>query len=189
MTLDQVLWPIRTERLSIRPVNAEDADRVYDYRALDEVARWMTRLVGDREEWLSWARRSDWLDRTLLIEVDGRIAGDLMLRPEDPWSQAEVSDQAKGTQAEIGWCLAPEFWGHGYATEAVRALLDLAFGQLGLRRVVANAFAANTASLAIMERVGMRQEMYGVRDSLHRSGEWLDGVVYAMLVDDWRTRS
>lgn len=188
MTLDQASWPIRTERLLIRPATSEDADRVYDYRVLDSVAQWMTALVGDREGWVAWARESDWLDRTLLIEVEGQVVGDLMLRPEDPWSQAEVRDQARGTQAEIGWCLAPDFQGHGYATEAVRVLLDIAFGQLGLRRVVANAFAANTASLAIMGRLGMRQEMYAVRDSLHRSGEWMDGVVYALLAEEWRAQ-
>ncbi len=89
-------------------------------------------------------------------------------------------------QAELGWVLDPEHTGHGYATEAVRGLLRLCFDDLGLRRVTAVCFADNEASWRLMERVGMRRELHTVRDSLHRSGEWLDGLGYALLADEWR---
>ena len=46
--------------------------------------------------------------------------------------------------------------------------------------------ADNVASTRIMEKLGMRREEYAVRDSLHRSLGWLDGVTYAILVDEWR---
>ena len=91
---------------------------------------------------------------------------------------------ARGQQAEIGWVLDPAYTGHGYATEAVRALLRLAFEDLGLRRVVANAFA-DTASCRLMERVGMRRETHAVGESLHRSDRWLDTVGYAVSADEW----
>ena len=52
--------------------------------------------------------------------------------------------------------------------------------------MTANCFAANDASWRLMERVGMRRELYTVRESLHRSGEWLDGMGYALLADEWR---
>ncbi len=58
--------------------------------------------------------------------------------------------------------------------------------ELGLRRVTAGCFAANEASWRLMERVGMRREIHTVRESLHRSGEWLDGMGYALLADEWR---
>ena len=64
-------------------------------------------------------------------------------------------------------------------------MLELSFGALGLRRVVAESFAANDPSWKLMERVGMRRESYNRRNGLHRSGEWMDGVVYAMLADEW----
>ena len=70
----------------------------------------------------------------------------------------------------------------------MRALIRICFDELGLRRVTANCFAANEASWRIMERVGMRREEYSVQDSLHRSGEWLDGMRYALLADEWRGR-
>jgi len=50
---------------------------------------------------------------------------------------------------------------------------------------VANAFADNTASFRLMERVGMRREAHAVGESLHRSGEWLDTVGYAVSADEW----
>ena len=109
-----------------------------------------------------------------------------MLAIEDSWAQSEVADQARGVQAELGWCLDPDHGGQGYATEAVGWLVRLCFDTLGLRRVTANCFADNTASWRLMERIGMRREIYAVRESLHRSGDWLDGMGYALLADEWR---
>ena len=109
-----------------------------------------------------------------------------MLQIADGWAQAEVAEQARGVQAELGWVFHPDHTRRGYATEAVRALIRLCFDDLGLRRVTAGCFAANESSWRLMERVGMRRESYSVRESLHRSGEWLDGMEYALLADEWR---
>jgi RimJ/RimL family protein N-acetyltransferase len=96
--------------------------------------------------------------------------------------------QGRGVQAELGWSLRPEETGKGYATEAVEAALRLCFEELGLRRVTASCFAANTASSRLMERVGMRREAHTLRDALHPSGEWMDGCGYALLAEEWRHR-
>jgi RimJ/RimL family protein N-acetyltransferase len=109
-----------------------------------------------------------------------------MLRREDAWAQTKVAEHARGAQAEVGWVLDPTFTGHGYATEAVRELLRHCFEDLGVRRVVANCFLDNADSLRLMQRVGMRRETHAIRESLHRSGRWLDTVVYAVLVDEYR---
>jgi RimJ/RimL family protein N-acetyltransferase len=103
-----------------------------------------------------------------------------------PGPQLDVAEQARGAQAELGWVVAPTHSGRGYATEAVRELLRYSFDDLGVGRVVANCFLDNTASWPIMERVGMRREAHAVRESLHRSGAWLDTVTYALLADEWR---
>ncbi|HEY9566277.1 MAG TPA: GNAT family protein [Nocardioides sp.] len=84
---------------------------------------------------------------------------------------------------------APDFEGRGYATETVRALIALAFGPLGLRRVSADCFAANEPSWRLMERVGMRGEANNVKDSLHRTKGWLDNFTYALLAEEWRGQS
>lgn len=108
-----------------------------------------------------------------------------MLRVENGWAQREVSVQAQNVQAELGWVIDPDYLGVGYATEAVGALIELCFAELGVRRVVAGCFAANKPPWRLMERVGMRRESHTRRDSLHRDLGWQDGYTYALLADEW----
>jgi RimJ/RimL family protein N-acetyltransferase len=183
---DAVRWPVRTERLTLRPATAGDFEATWRFRRLDDVARWLTQAPADREDYRTRFADPRRLARTLVVELRGEVIGDLMVQVEDGWAQAEVADLARGVQAELGWVFHPEHAGRGYATEAVRALIRLCFTDLGLRRVTAGCFAANEASWRLMERVGMRREAYAVRESLHRCGEWLDGMGYALLADEWR---
>ena len=179
----RLAWPRTTERLTLRPATAADADAMFAYRSLEPVARWMTQQPTDVDAW-----RADFGKRgpsALMILLDGEPVGDLFLKTEDAWAQAEVRDRARDVFVEIGWCLAPAAEGHGYATEAVRDLLAIAFDGLGLRRVVANCFADNAASWRLMERIGMRREAHTVRDNLHRDGQWYDGLTYALLAEEW----
>jgi RimJ/RimL family protein N-acetyltransferase len=153
---------------------------------MDEVTRWMTSAPRSREDYRQKFEDPDRLAKTLVIELEGEVIGDLMLAVEDAWAQSEVATQARGVQAELGWCLDPRHQGRGYATEAVTALIRLCFEDLGLRRVMANCFADNEESWRLMERLGMRREVHTLRESLHRSGVWLDGMGYALLADEWR---
>lgn len=146
----------------------------------------MTSRSSNRDEYVKKFGDPDRLGKTLIIELGGVVIGDLMLAIGDGWAQAEVAEQAEGVQAELGWCLSPRHEGNGYATEAVAELIRICFEDLGLRRVTANCFADNEASWRLMERVHMRREVHAVRESLHRSGEWLDGLGYALLADEWR---
>ncbi len=184
--LDAVAWPVRASRLILRPARPEDADATWRFRSLEAVGRWLTGVPDDlaayRRSFADPAR----LANTLVIEREGAIIGDLMLRVEDAWAQAEVAEQAVGTQAELGWVLDPAHTGAGYATEAVRELLRLCFEDLGLRRVVAGCFAENTASWRLMERLGMRREQHALADALHRDGRWADSYGYAMLAEEFR---
>lgn len=183
--LDQVDWPLRTERLSIRPATEADTESVWSFRRLDEVSRWITQAPQSLEEFAGYFVQPERLAQTLVVELDGQVLGDLYLHVQDGWAQAEVAEQGKDVEAEIGWTLHPSYGGQGYATEAVRALIELCFGHLGIRRIVANCFADNTPSWELMERLGMRREAHAVRDSLHRERGWLDGMTYAVLADEW----
>ena len=178
-------WPRRTARLTIRPVTSEDFEALWQIRRQESVGRWMTSASQDRDRFLELMADADRMGKTLVLEHEGAIVGDLMLAPEDAWSQTEVAEQAKGVQAEIGWCLDPEVEGRGLATEAVRELIRIAFEDLGLRRLVAHCFAANEPSWRLMERVGMRREAHVVKESLHRRGEWMDGLSYGLLAEEW----
>lgn len=186
--LDAVAWPVPSPRLVLRPATGADAGPTWWYRRLDEVSRWLTRAPRTEEDFRAHFVTAESLAKTIVVELDGTIVGDLMVAVEDAWAQAEVAEQARGVQAELGWVLDPEYAGRGYATEAVQELIRLCFEEIGLRRVVAGCFADNEASWRLMERVGMRREAYSVGDALHRSGQWLDGMSYALLATEWTGR-
>jgi RimJ/RimL family protein N-acetyltransferase len=182
--LHGVSWPVRTERLTIRPATGDDLRAVFDVRTLPEVGQWMPDRPTSYPDFVLRFGELGGLQRTLVVERDGAYVGDLYLHLSPSWAQTDVSDRA-GQEAEIGWCLSPEHQGQGFATEAAAGLVRLCFTELGVRRITAAAFADNTPSRRIMERLGMRQEARGVRDSLHRDLGWVDGVTYALLADEW----
>ncbi|MGW8482371.1 GNAT family N-acetyltransferase [Microbacterium sp. NPDC055903] len=190
-------WPIRTTRLEVRRTTPADLDDIWEYRRLPEVNHWLGRapqtLGGFRQVYLDPARLAATFTVALLLP-DGageaeRVIGDVMVRIGDGWAQAEAADEAHGVEAELGWVLGPAYTGRGYATEAMRAVIDACFGPLGLRRVHAGCFAANEASWRLMERLGMRREEFSRRTALHRSGEWMDGMRYGLLAEEWPTAS
>lgn len=186
VTFDRISWPRHTDRLSLRPATTSDLPAVFAVRRQPEVAEWMPDRPASYDDWLQRLGRSGAVDRMLVMELDGAVIGDLYLHVEDAWTQVEVRDAGKDAQAEIGWCLSPEHQGHGYVTEAMTELVRICFEDLGVRRLTANAFADNTPSLRVMDRLGMVCEARSRADSLHRDRGWVDGVTYALLADDWR---
>ena len=184
--LSAVAWPVRTDRLAVRPATAADLESTWQIRRLPEVAEWLGHDFSDHDVYAERFLEPSRLSATLVVELDGQVIGDLMLLLEDPWAQSDVADQAKNVQAMLGWVLDPAYGGRGYATEAVAEVLRICFEDLGLRRVRALCFADNAPSWKLMERLGMRREEYAVRDSLHRTRGWLDGMTYALLADEWR---
>ena len=139
------------------------------------MAYWLPSTAGTQDEYLLRMGSEGLLPRTLVVELGGVVIGELYLHVTAGWAQVEVADQANDSEADIGWALDPAYRGHGYATE-----------DLGVRRVVATAFADNGPSIRVMERLGMRCETRGVRTTLHRDRGWVDSVGYALLVDEWR---
>lgn len=189
------VWPIRTARLQIRPCEPDDIDAMWEWRRLPEVNRWLglapDTLDAFRERYLDPERlASIYLVELLGDEGESPVPiGDVMIRLGDGWAQLEVADDAKQVEAELGWVLDPGYTGHGYATEAIRAVIDVCFGPLGLRRVHAGCFADNEPSWRLMERLGMRREEFSRKTALHRSGEWLDGMNYGILAEEWASGS
>lgn len=178
-------WPRATERLSLRPVTPDDVEPLWRIRSQEEVNRWMTHAAPELAAFAERAAEPHWLEVTLVVELDGVIIGDVMFAVEDAWSQGEVADQAKGTVAEIGWCLDPAVQGHGYGAEVARELLRIGFEDVGLHRIIALCFSDNEPSWRLMERIGMRREGHHVRESLHRDGGWMDSFTYALLAEEW----
>lgn len=181
--LDVVDWPVRTERLVLRRLADEDLPQIFAYRSQPQVAEWIGGTATDLD---TLTERFGEGETAVIVEHDGRLIGDLMVRIEDAWAQREVAERAAGTQAELGWTFDPAFHGRGLATEALRALIRICFDDLGLRRVVAACFTDNTPSWRVMERLGMRREAHHVKDSLHRDHGWQDEYIYALLADEPR---
>ena len=177
-----VQWPLTTERLTLTPFTAQDAPAVWEFLQLEQVNTWTaSSFTGPddvAERWLPQGSQ-------LVVRVGETVIGNCMIQVQDAWSHAEVTEQARHTQAELGWTFHPEHHGRGYATEAVRVLMELSFTQLGLRRVEAQCFADNIPSWRLMERVGLRREGVFVKESLHRTHGWIDGMSYALLAEEY----
>lgn len=119
-----------------------------------------------------------------------------MVEVKDAWAQSEVADRAAGTEAELGWVLHPDYIGQGYATEAVRRVLELCFVDLDVRPRgddLAAAPAVTSPRAASRER-GVMAAHGTRRDAprearhgrvLHRDGESLGTSFYAMLREEW----
>jgi RimJ/RimL family protein N-acetyltransferase len=181
--LDAVDWPVRTDRLVLRRLAAGDIAGIFAYRSQPPVAEW---IGGTATDVKTLAERFGEGTTAVVVEHEGRVIGDLMVRVKDAYAQREVTEGATASEAELGWTFDPDHHGRGLATEAVRALLRICFDDLGLRRVVAACFTANEPSWRLMERVGMRREAHHLKDSLHRDHGWQDEYVYALLADEWR---
>lgn len=177
-------YPLRTERLKLRPLADSDTEDLFAYRGLDEVARYvpfepMDRAVIAAKLAAGWARRAikaegDALTLGLELAAEGTLIGDVVL----------FFESALHRRGQIGWVLHPAYSGHGYATEGAREMLRLAFDQLGLHRVTARIDARNGPSLRLAERLGMRREAYLVENEWFK-GAWSDEVNVAILHREW----
>lgn len=89
----------------------------------------------------------------------------------------------RNKRVSIGYIVDPARQRQGIATEAVSAMLDFCFGDLSLHRVQAFIHPGNTASLALVEKLGFRREGL-LRDNLRVGDVWRDDVLYALLESD-----
>ncbi|WP_433857684.1 GNAT family N-acetyltransferase [Streptomyces kronopolitis] len=180
-------YPLRTERLDLRPVTPGDLAAIHAYQRLPEVCRYLywgpLDEAGSRASVAAKTTRTtlresgDVLQLAVVVRASGVLAGDVTF----VWKSREHR------QGGIGYVFHPDHAGHGYATEASRALLRLGFEELGLHRIQAELDWRNTASARLLERLGMRREGH-LRENEFLDGEWADEVVYAMLAREWRAR-
>src|SRR5689334_4335187 len=115
-TLADLTWPVRTDRLEIRPLREGDADALWAYRRLPEVSMWTGSRSPDRSAFAERYLSPEKLRESLAVEHDGRIVGDLLVTVEDGWAQHEAKTRAAKTQAELGWTFDPAVGGRGLAT-------------------------------------------------------------------------
>jgi len=172
-----------TPRLRARPMHHGDVQAFVAYRADPDVARFQSwsdytlddgRALVDSMEGLSLGTPSHWYQIALEELTGGTLVGDLA---------AKVS-ASEPQEMEVGFTLAPAHQGNGYGTEALRGLLDVAFGTLGLHRVIAVTDVLNTPAAALLERVGMRREAQ-FHENVFFKGAWGSEFLFALLEREW----
>jgi ribosomal-protein-alanine N-acetyltransferase len=87
---------------------------------------------------------------------------------------------------EVGWAVQQHEWGRGYATEAAWRVMDWAFRELNVHRIVAFCHADNAASVRVMEKLGMHQDGR-LRETRWLRGQWWDEFVYSILEREWES--
>jgi RimJ/RimL family protein N-acetyltransferase len=176
--------PIRTARLVLRPFTAEDRDPLYAFHSDPDAVRYVPFPPRTREQVAEVLRRKvantelreegDLLELAVLRADDRTLVGDLLL------ALCSVEHQT----LEVGYIFAPTAGGPGYATEAVRALVDLAFSAVGGRRVIARVDDRNRRSAALLERLGFRLEAHLIENEWFK-GELSSELDYAVLSREW----
>ena len=179
-------YPLETERLRLRPFSRGDVEAVYAYRSREDVMHYMldgpmsreacAEAVQARVGQMQWVGEGDKILLVVERQGDGAMMGEVVL----------TLRHAEARQAEIGYVFHPDYHGHGYASEAAKALMSLAF-EAGVHRVYARCHAQNRRSWRLMEGLGMRREAHFRQHALVR-GAWDEELVYAMLEDEWQAR-
>ena len=148
-----------TARLRLQPATSSDVPKLHELWGDPDVRRWLwddrhpdpedvSKMIGVSDEGFRSGRGGLWL-----IYSDEVFVGFAGLR-EAEWQPGEV---------ELLYGLKPEFWGHGYATEAALGVLGAGFA-VGLERILAAADVPNEASARVLGRLGMKVEREGELD-------------------------
>ena len=176
--------PIRTERLVIRAFEREDVEPLLAIQSDPVAVRYVPYPPRDRAAVAAVLQRKiantalrregDLIELAVVLGEDGDLIGDVLL----------ALRSVEHETLEVGYIFAPASGGRGYATEAVRATVDLAFGPLGARRIIARVDDRNAASCALLNRLGFRLEAHLIEN------EWLKGELtnefdYALLAREW----
>lgn len=175
---------LTTERLVLREVVDRDAEAVFEMES-DPVAMryWSRPPMLD----ISEARAS--VERALLF-FPARVGLRWSIcRPADDWMLGHLSlfnFSEQSDRADIGYGLARRHWGQGFMHEALTAVVDFAFGPLGLRRLEADIDPRNLASVRALERLGFEREGL-LRERWQVGDEISDTVFMGLLAREWRS--
>jgi RimJ/RimL family protein N-acetyltransferase len=147
---------LETERLILRKFEERDIDAIFAMRSDADMMRFI-REPQNRDETISWLKlvSSHWKNEkvgfcAVIEKASGQVIGWCGL-----WRLKETGE------TEVGYAIAKEYWGRGFAAEAARCFLEYGFTELNLEKIVAVARPENTASRRVMEKLGMRYDYTG----------------------------
>ena len=173
---------LKTEDLILRKPRIRDAKDIYSYASDPEVARYVLwephRSVSETASFIRDLRAriragcpSSWV---VVLRGTGTVIGTVGF----VWYSAE------NNAAELGYSFSREYWNHGYATQALRAVIDAVFSSLPLNRLEAQHDVRNPASGRVMQKCGLTQEGI-LRGRILNKGEYVDTALYSILRSDW----
>lgn len=176
---------IKTERLRLRTLMLGDLDKVHELHSIPETDHYNTLGIPTAVE----QTRSivfEWMDAekeprkryTFYVEdYAGYFVGLFGL----------VLGKPRFRNLEMWFKFHPNYWNRGYATEAVKNVLEFCFNELNMHRVEAGCATGNRASARVMEKAGMTRE--GIkRKNLPIRGEWVDAYMYSILKEEYNKR-
>jgi RimJ/RimL family protein N-acetyltransferase len=181
-------YPVVTARLLLRPIDLDrDLPAIHSYRSIPEVCRYVLFVPSTLEE---LTERMSTPERTRSV-LDAQAEGQVLFTVIERRDTGEVIGDLvlfwhsdADLHAEVGYVLHPDHEGRGYATEGVRALLELCFDHAGAHRVTARVDERNAGSARLLERLGFRKEATFVEGEWFK-GEWTTLEVFAMLEREW----
>ncbi len=150
---------LETERLVLRKPRLDDVDSVLEFVSDPEVMQWLGGPAGDRaaamatiERWLTGWERND--IGHFAVERDGHVIGraGFLVWDEAMWQVSSYAGAAKPV-TELGWAIARAHWGHGYATEAARALRTWAYDDAGIEHLISLISPRNDRSMRVAEKL------------------------------------
>jgi [ribosomal protein S5]-alanine N-acetyltransferase len=174
---------LHTARLRLRPFTGADAAALFALHSNAHVLRYW-----DSPPWSDPACAERFLAVSRQMAEDGSGARLAMDRVSDGvfigWC-ALTRWNPEHRSASMGYCLDDAAWGHGYATEGARAVLQWAFDTLDLNRVQAEADTRNVASARVLEKLGFLREGT-LREDCVVNGDVSDSGVYGLLRREWQ---
>ncbi len=174
---------LQTARLLLRPFSERDAQAIYALQSNARVLRYW-----DSPPWTERSRADAFIAACRTMEEDGS-GGRFAIETRDEnafigWCSMFRWNPVYRSLG-IGYCFDEPAWGKGYATEAVRAMLQWAYGALDLNRVEAELDTRNAASARVLEKLGFEREGLRREDCIV-SGEVSDSWIYGLLRRDWK---
>ncbi|WP_460208146.1 GNAT family N-acetyltransferase [Scytonema sp. NUACC21] len=175
---------LSSKRLILREFIQEDWQAVFDYQAdarYLEFYEWETRTETEVQSFVQmFLKQQQQVPRTkfqlaIVLKSEGKFIGNCGIRKIKP----ELSE------ASLGYEIAPDYWGKGYATEAARTMIKFGFEELKLNRIYGWCIAENLASARVMEKVGMQFEERFLENEWFK-GRWWDTLIFAISRDDWK---
>jgi RimJ/RimL family protein N-acetyltransferase len=178
---------LSTKRLILREFIPEDWQAVLAYQADSrylKFSEWETRSEADVrafvEMFLKQQQQVPRIKFQLAVELkyEGKLIGNCGIRKQEPESH----------EASLGYEIAPDYWGKGYGTEAAATILKFGFEELKLHRVYSWCIAENTASVRVLEKIGMQLEQRLPEDERFKGRLW-DILIFGISKDEWLNKT